>query len=465
MSKSQSTQHNDVIIIGGGPGGYVAAIRAAQLGKSVAVIEADSPGGVCLNWGCIPTKALLHNAEVLHTMQNSRKFGVQADSITVDWSRGIKRSRDVANRLSKGIEYLFKKNNIELIRGRGTLIDATHIEIKKDDTFEIRSADNVIIATGARAKWFPGMEPDGDRVITAREAMVLDQQPASIAIIGAGAIGVEFAHFFNRYGTKVDLIEALPHILPIEDEEISIELERIFKKRKIKLHTGMMVEAIEKSGDGVVVQFNSGDQIETEKVLVAVGVQGNIENLGLEKLGIIVEKGWIKTDEFMQTNIPGVYAIGDVAGPPWLAHIASAEGITASEHLCGKSPAPMAYDNVPGCTYCEPQVASVGLTEKAAIDAGFDIKVGQFPFRALGKAMATDNTDGFVKVIYEKKYGELLGCHIIGAEATDLITEMGVARKLETTWHEILHTIHPHPTLSEALMEATADALGEAIHI
>ena len=456
----------DVIIVGGGPGGYVAAIRAAQLGKHVAIVESNHLGGVCLNWGCIPTKALLKNADVLTIIKNASKYGIEIPEYTVKWSKVIKRSRDVARRLNKGIEFLMKKNKVTYIPARGKLIDATTVQTtsEKGDVNKI-SASKIIIATGARPKWFPGMEPDGDRVITSKEAMVQEEQPKSLIIIGAGAIGIEFAHFYNTYGTEVTVIEALPTILPVEDEDVSKELLGIFKKRKMNILTNTFVEKIKRLKTKVKVHTKDGQIIEADKALIAVGVQGNINDIGLEEVGINLNKGWISTDGYMQTNIEGVYAIGDVAGPPWLAHVASEEGIIAAEHLSGKNPEPMKYDNIPGCTYCHPEVASVGLTEKAAREAGYELKIGNFPFRALGKAMAVGDTDGFVKVIYDAKYGELLGCHIIGAEATNLITEAGIARKLEATWHEILTTIHPHPTLSEAIMEATADALGEAVHI
>ena len=456
----------DVIIIGGGPGGYVAAIRAAQLGKKVAVVEANHLGGICLNWGCIPTKALLKNAEVFELVQNAKKYGIETGEVSVNWEKMIKRSRDVAKRLSKGIEFLMKKNKIDYIPARGKLLGNGKVETTDADgkITEI-SADNIIIAIGARAKWFPGMEPDGKQIITYKEAMIPEKQPKSLVIIGAGAIGVEFAHFYQTFGTEVTLIEALPNILPIEDEDISKELKNLFKKRKMNILTNTMVDKIEKLKSGVKVLIKGGDIVEAEQVLIAVGVQGNVENLGLEDCSIAVDKGWIKVNEYLLTSKPNVYAIGDVAGPPWLAHKASAEGIIASEHIAGLNPEPMKYDNIPGCTYCHPEVASVGLTEKVAKEKGYEVKIGNFPFRGLGKSMAVGDTDGFVKVIYDAKYGEMLGCHIIGAEATNLITEAVIARNLETTHHEVLKTIHPHPTLSEAIMEATADALGEAIHI
>ena len=456
----------NVIIIGGGPGGYVAAIRAAQLGKKVAVVEANHLGGICLNWGCIPTKALLENAEVYDIVKNAKKYGIEVGDVTVNWEKMIKRSRDVAKRLSKGIEFLIKKNKIDYISARGKLLGNGKVETTDADgkITEI-SADNIIIATGARAKYFPGMEPDGNQVITYKEAMIPERQPKSLVIIGAGAIGVEFAHFYHTFGTEVTLIEALPNILPVEDEDISVELGKLFKKRKMNILTNTMVDKIEKSKSKVKVHLKDGEIIEAEKALIAVGVKGNVEDLGLEECSISVEKGWIKVNGYLQTSQTNVYAIGDVAGPPWLAHKASAEGIIAAEHLAKLNPEPMKYDNIPGCTYCHPEVASVGLTEKTAIEKGYEVKIGNFPFRGLGKSMAVGDTDGFVKVIYDAKYGEMLGCHIIGAEATNLITEAVIARNLETTHHEVLKTIHPHPTLSEAIMEATADALGEAIHI
>ena len=456
----------EVIIIGGGPGGYVAAIRAAQLGKKVAVVEANHLGGICLNWGCIPTKALLKNAEVFELVQNAKKYGIETGEVSVNWEKMIKRSRDVAKRLSKGIEFLMKKNEIDYISARGKLLRSGKIETTDADgkIAEIL-ADNIIVATGARAKWFPGMEPDGKQIITYKEAMIPKKQPKSMVIIGAGAIGVEFAHFYHTFGTEVTLIEALPNILPVEDLDISKELEKLFKKRKMNILTNTMVDKIEKLKSKVKVHLENGEIVEAEQALIAVGVKGNVEELGLEDCRIAIDKGWIKINAYLQTSLPNVYAIGDVAGPPWLAHKASAEGIIASEHIAGLNPEPMKYDNIPGCTYCHPEVASVGLTEKAALEKGYEVKIGNFPFRGLGKSMAVGDTDGFVKVIYDARYGEMLGCHIIGAEATNLITEAVIARNLETTHHEVLKTIHPHPTLSEAIMEATADALGEGIHI
>ena len=456
----------NVVVLGGGPGGYVAAIRAAQVGKKVAIVEANHLGGICLNWGCIPTKALLKNAEVFDLIKNAKKYGIEVGEVTVNWDKMIKRSRDVAKRLSKGIEFLMKKNKIDYIPAFGKLLDGTTIETTDADGKKTQlKAEKIIIATGARAKYFSGMEPDGNQIITYKEAMIPESQPKSLVIIGAGAIGVEFAHFYQTFGTEVTIIEALPNILPAEDGDISIELEKLFKKRKMNIFTNTMVKKIEKNKSKVKVHLKSGVIIEADKALIAVGVQGNIENIGLEDCSITVEEGWIKVNEYMETSLSNVYAIGDVAGPPWLAHVASAEGITAVEHLAGLNPDPMKYDNIPGCTYCHPEVASVGLTEKAAKEKGYEVKIGNFPFRGLGKSMAVGDTDGFVKVVYDAKYGEMLGCHILGAEATNLITEAVIARNLETTHREVLKTIHPHPTLSEAIMEATADALEEAIHI
>ena len=455
----------DVIVIGGGPGGYVAAIRASQLGKKVAIVEREHLGGICLNWGCIPTKSLLKNSEVLTYIKNASKYGIDIPSYSVNWSKIIKRSRDVSKRLNKGIEYLIKKNNIQYIQGEAKITNPHALDVSFENKINKYKADNIIIATGARAKYFPGMEPDGDRIITYKEAMTLDKKPKSLIVIGGGAIGVEFADFYNNFGTEVTIIEALPNILPVEDEEVSSELESIFIKRKVNIKTNTMVDKIISLKSKVRVHIKNGKTIEAERALIAVGVKGNIENLGLEDIGIDSQNNTINVNKYMQTNIDNIYAIGDVAGPPWLAHVASAEGVVASEHLSGIENAGMSYDNIPGCTYCHPEVASIGITEKKAKEEGYDIKIGKFPFRALGKALATGDTAGFVKVIFDAKYGELLGCHIIGSEATNLIIEAGIARNLETTWSEILSTIHPHPTLSEAFIEATADALGEAIHI
>ena len=454
----------DLIIIGGGPGGYVAAIRAAQLNKKVALVESEHLGGICLNWGCIPTKSLLKNAEVLELVKDSKKYGIDITDYSVNWEKVIKRSRDIANRMGKGIQFLMKKNKVDVINGFGKILDKNTVEILKESSNEKIKTDFIIISTGASPNYFPGMEPDGQNIITYKDALVIDKAPKNIVIIGAGAIGVEFAYFFNTFGSNVTIVEAQPNILPNEDTDVSKELERIFKSKKINILTDTKVKNITKGKKGVSV-FLEDSEIKCDKVLVAVGVKANSSNIGLKSNNIKTNKGWISTNNYMQTNIENIFAIGDVAGAPWLAHVASAEAITSVEYMFNKNPDPMKYDNIPGCTYCHPEVASVGLTERQAIDKGFKIKVGKFPLRALGKAVAIGQTDGFVKIIFDEKYGELLGCHIIGANATDLISEISLARDLETTYNEILKSIHPHPTLSEAIMEATADALGEAIHI
>lgn len=456
----------DVAIIGGGPGGYVAAIRAAQLGKKTVVIEKAALGGICLNWGCIPTKALLKSAEVLRSAQKAKKFGVMVEGVDVDFPAVIGRSRQVAGSLSKGVDFLMKKNEVDVITGSARLAGNRQIHIEGPDPI---TAEHVIIATGARPRPMPGVAFDGETIISSKEAMSLESIPESLVIVGAGAIGVEFADFYAAMGSKVTIVEMLSHLLPIEDEEVSSELEKMFKRKKIKALTNTMVEGITVTDNraSVRVKKEGGDTItlEANKVLVAIGVQGNTENLGLDEAGIILEKGWIKTNDYMQTSVAGIYAIGDVAGPPWLAHVASHEGITAVEHLAGLNVKPMHYDNIPGCTYCTPQVASIGLTERAAREAGYELKIGKFPYRVSGKAMAAGETDGFTKLIYDAKYGELLGAHIIGAEATELIAEIGIARSLEATHETILETIHAHPTLSEMIMEASGLALDRGIHL
>ncbi len=453
----------DLVVIGGGPGGYVAAIRASQLGKKVAVVEKEHLGGICLNWGCIPTKALLKNADILNIVKKSSLYGIDISNYKVDWKKIIKRSRDISSRLSKGIEFLMKKNKIQVFNGIASFIDNESIII--DNKNEKIFADNFIIATGARASSIPGMEPDSKLILSYKEAMILKEIPKTLVIIGAGAIGVEFAHIYSSFGTEVTIIESLPRILPTEDSEISLELEKSYKKRNIAIKTNSKVESIDKLKDKVKINCSDGSSIESEKVLIAIGVRANVEELDLNKNKIIIDKGWIKVNEFMQTNVKNIYAIGDVAGPPWLAHVASKEGMIAAEHLSGLDTQPMDYKNIPGCTYCNPEVASVGLTEEQAKNQGFEVKVGKFPFRALGKSMATGEYEGLVKIIYDQKYGEMLGCHIIGSDATNMITQATIARNLETTYKEVLDTVHPHPTLSEAIMEATADAFDEAIHI
>ena len=453
----------DVIVIGGGPGGYVAAIRSAQLGNKVAVVEENHLGGICLNWGCIPTKSLLYNAHVLDIIKNSKKYGIEIPSYKIDWKKVVKRSRDVSKRLSKGIEFLMKKNKIDYLPSRGKLIDEHSILLSNNKTI---TSKYIIIATGGRPKQIPGIKIDGKVILSSREAMVLDKIPKDLVIIGGGAIGVEFAHLYNSFGSKVTLIEGLDHIVPSEDKDVSLELEKIFKRKGISVISKASVENISVQRSKASVSIEGHKPIKADKVLMAIGVKGNIEDIGLKKLSIISSKDtYVKVNEYMQTNIDNIYAIGDVSGPPLLAHVASFEGTLVAEHLSGKKVEKMSYNNVPGCTYCEPEIASVGLTEKEALGNGYDIKVGKFPFSALGKTLAEGDRDGFVKIIYDKKYGELLGCHIIGKNATNLISEVSIARKLETTFSEVLETIHPHPTLSEAIHEATADALNEAIHI
>ena len=452
----------EIVVIGGGPGGYVAAIRAAQLGKKVAIIEESLLGGVCLNWGCIPTKSLLKNADVLNTIKNAGKYGIEIPKYKVHWDKVISRSRNISKRLNKGIEYLMNKNKIEFINSKAVLKDSNTILINnsKDEV----KADFIIIATGTTQKNLPNLEIDGKQIISSREAMVLDSIPKRLIIIGAGAIGIEFAHLYNAFGSKVTIVEAMPNILPNEDEDISSELSSILSKRKIDIITNKTVNKVIKRKNNIQLSIGD-DSIEADLVLVAVGVTGNISNIGFNKIGLETNKGFIVKNLFLQTNIKNIYAIGDVSGPPLLAHVASSEAIVAVEHICGLNPIGMSYDNIPACTYCEPEIASVGLTELKAKEKGYKVKVGKFPFRALGKSLADGRHDGFVKVIYDAKYGELLGCHIIGHNASNLISEVGIARMLETTYNEVLKTIHPHPTLSEAIHEATADALDEAIHI
>ena len=460
----------DLAVIGSGPGGYVAAIRAAQLGLNTAVIEKAELGGVCLNWGCIPTKALLHSATLLNHIKHADSFGIVTNGVSVDYTKVIKHSRSVASRLSKGIEFLFRKNKITTIAGTARLTSSGAIKVtgvdKNEQTIE---AKNILIATGARARSIPGIAFDGERVISSREAMVLSECPASLIIIGAGAIGVEFAYFFASLGTKVTLVEMMPHILPIEDAEAVQVVDKAFKKMGIDMLTNTRVEKVEKGGPGVRIH-TSGQQenriLEGEKALIAIGVQGNIENLGLEEIGVKTEKGHIVVDKkTYRTSVNSIYAIGDVIGPPWLAHVASAEGIAAVEGIAGHPVVPVDYNNVPGCTYCQPQVASVGLTEEKAREKGIEIKIGRFPIRANGKAMAMGEGEGFAKLIFDARYGELIGAHIVGAEATELLAELNLGKTLETTADEIMHTMHAHPTISEIIKEASEEAYGHAIHI
>ncbi|MEE2876348.1 MAG: dihydrolipoyl dehydrogenase [Candidatus Neomarinimicrobiota bacterium] len=462
-------QKYDVLIIGGGPGGYVAAIRAAQLGKAVVVVEKEALGGVCLNWGCIPTKLLLKDSEALHLVKKADKHGIKIDGYSVDFGATVKRSRGVAKRMSKGIEFLLKKNKIDHIAGTASLKSSDEVEVLDSDGKKVViQSDHIIIATGARNREIPGLETDGKQVISSKEAMVLKKVPKSLAIIGGGAIGIEFASFYHEYGTEVHIVEMLPDLLPVEDSEVSALLRKLFEGRGIGVHTSAKVERIDKLKTKVKVHLTSGDGseiLEAQTALVAIGVQGNVEGLNLEHHGIHVEESWIQVNEFYQTSVSNIYAIGDVIGLPWLAHVASAEGRVAAEHIVGGAPKPIDYSNIPGCTYCRPQVASIGLTEQKVKEKGLEVKIGHFPMKASGKAMAIGETDGFVKVIFDAKYGELIGCHIIGPEATELIAEAGIARTLETTHEEILNSVHAHPTISESFMEAVADAYGEAIHI
>ena len=457
----------DTVVLGGGPGGYVSAIRAAQLGNKTAIIDQDRLGGICLNWGCIPTKALLKSAEILHYIKNSGGYGIKVPKYDIDFDQTIKRSRDISFNLSKGIEFLMKKNKIKHIVGRGMLNSESEVIVDDGKKKQKIQAKKIIIATGGRVKKFPGIEFDGINIISSKEAMVVESPPKKLIIIGAGAIGVEFAYFFNEFGSQVHLIEMMPNILPNEDLEISKELEKLFKKTGINIHTDTKVSNIKKLQKNVKVSLEKGKTskiINAEKVLIATGVQGNIEEIGLENVGIKTDNDSIVINEFNQTSVRNIYAIGDVSGPPWLAHVASAQGHVAAEHASGLTTHPLDYSNVPACTYCQPQVASLGLTEKAAKDKGYKIKVGRFKFSGSGKALAIGYSEGFIKIIFEEKYGELLGCHIIGHDATELIAELTIAKALETTWQEIAITMHAHPTLSEAIMEAAQDAYGQGIH-
>jgi len=462
----------DIAVLGGGPGGYVAAIRAGQLGFKTVVIDKDTLGGICLNWGCIPTKSLLKNAEIYDNIKNhGEDFGIKTSDLKFDFNRIIQRSRDISERISKNVELLIKKNKIDRIRGFGKFTSNKTIEIfdDKGKVIDKIKADKIIIATGARPRSIPTVQIDRKNIITSSEAMILEKQPKELILIGAGAIGVEFAYFYSTLGTKVTIIEMLKNVLPIEDEEVSKTLEKSFKKRGIEILTGAMVEKAEVKGNQVNVTVNvNGEKkvLSAEKVLNAIGVIGNVEGIGLEELGIQIEKNHIKVNkETYETNVPGIFAIGDVIGPPWLAHVASAEGIHCVERIKGIVHPPVDYENIPGCTYCQPQVASVGLTEAKAKEKGYEIKVGKFPFMASGKAFAIGEREGFVKIIFDAKYGEILGAHIIGSEATEMIAEVTLARSLEATGESLIKTVHAHPTLSEAIMEAAANAYGEAIHI
>ncbi len=459
----------DVIVIGSGPGGYVTAIRASQLGLKTAVVERSELGGVCLNWGCIPTKALLKSANVFEYIQHADDYGIKVDGAEINFDNIVKRSRNVADGMSKGIQFLMKKNKIDIITGTGKIKPGKKVDVTDaDGNVTEHSGKNIIIATGARSRSLPNLPQDGERIIGYRDAMVLKKQPKSMVIVGSGAIGVEFAYFYNTIGTDVTVVEFLPNIVPNEDVDVSKALEKSFKKQGIKIMTNSSVESVDTSGElsKVKIKTSKGEEIiEAELVLSAVGIQANIENLGLEDVGIIVDKGRVIVDDFYQTNIPGYFAIGDTIPGPALAHVASAEGITCVEKIAGMDAEAIDYNNIPGCTYCSPEIASVGYTEAQAKEEGYDIKIGKFPFSASGKASAAGTKDGFVKVIYDAKYGEWLGAHFIGANVTEMIAEAVAARKLETTGHDILKTIHPHPTLSEAVMEATAAAYDEVIHL
>jgi dihydrolipoamide dehydrogenase len=454
----------DVIVLGSGPGGYVTAIRASQLGLKTAVIEKESLGGVCLNWGCIPTKALLKSAQVFEYLKHADDYGLKVKEFDKDFDAVVNRSRNVADGMSKGVQFLMKKNKIDVISGYGTLKPGKKVDVDGTE----HSADHIIIATGARSRELPSLPQDGEKVIGYRKAMTLEKQPKKLIIVGSGAIGVEFAYFYNSMGTDVTIVEYLPRIVPVEDADVSKQLERSFKKSGIKILTSTEVTSVDTSGKGVkaTLKTKKGEEVlEADMVLSAVGIKTNIENIGLEDVGIVIDRDKILVNDFYQTNIPGYYAIGDVTPGPALAHVASAEGILCVEKIAGQHVEAIDYGNIPGCTYCTPEIASVGMTEAQAKDQGIDIKVGKFPFSASGKASAGGHKDGFVKVIFDAKYGEWLGCHMIGTGVTDMIAEAVLGRKLETTGHEVLKTIHPHPTMSEAVMEAVADAYDEVIHI
>ena len=460
----------DLIVIGSGPGGYVAAIRASQLGLKTAVVEKESLGGVCLNWGCIPTKALLKSAQVFNYIQHAADYGITVAAPKADFSGIIQRSRGVAEGMSKGVQFLMKKNKIDVIMGTGKLKKGGKVEVK-DTTGKTTeySAKYIILATGSRSRELPNVKQDGKKVIGYREAMNLPTQPSSMVVMGSGAIGMEFAYFYASLGTKVTVVEFMDNILPREDKDVSKEMEKIFKKQGINILTGTSVEKVDSSGKQCVVSIKTkdgkADTITCDVVLSAVGITTNLEGLGLEEVGVKTDKGLVTVNDYYATNVAGVYAIGDIVKGPALAHVASAEGITCVEKIAGHHPEPIDYNNIPGCTYCWPEVASVGLTEEQAREKGYTLKIGKFPFSASGKASASGSKEGFVKVIFDAKYGEWLGCHMVGANVTEMIAEVLVARKLETTGMEIIKSIHPHPTMSEAIMEATAAAYGEVIHL
>ena len=460
----------DIIVVGSGPGGYVTAIRASQLGLKTAIVERESLGGVCLNWGCIPTKALIKSANVFEYLNHASDYGISVKDVKADFPAMVKRSRDVADGMSNGIQFLMKKNKIDVLKGTGKIGAGKSVIVTDDAGVSTTyvAGKGLIIATGSRSRELPNLPQDGTKIIGYRQAMTLATQPKRLVVVGSGAIGVEFAYFYNAIGTEVTVVEYLPNIVPVEDEDISKQLEKSFKKAGIKIMTNSSVEHVDTSGNDCVVTIKTEkgeEKISCDVVLSAVGIQSNIENIGLEDVGIVVDKGRILVDDYYQTNIPGYYAIGDIVPGPALAHVASAEGIICVEKIAGHHPAPLNYGNIPGCTYCSPEVASVGMTEKAAKAAGFEVKIGKFPFSASVKASAAVTKYGFVKLIFDAKYGELLGGHMIGANVTEMVAELVAVRKLETTGEELIKTVHPHPTMSEAIMEAAAAAYGEVIHL
>ena len=458
----------DIIVLGSGPGGYVTAIRASQLGFKTAIVEKESLGGVCLNWGCIPTKALLKSAQVFEYLKYAEDYGLKVKEYDKDFNAVVNRSRNVAEGMSKGVQFLMKKNKIDVIEGHGKILAGKKVAVTHGKKTEDYQAKNIIIATGARSRELPSLPQDGEKVIGYRKAMTLPKQPKKLIVVGSGAIGIEFAYFYNSMGTEVTIVEYLDRIVPVEDEEVSKQLERSFKKSGINIMTSAEVTSVDTKGKGVkaTVKNAKGEEVlSADIILSAVGIKTNIENIGLEDVGIAVDRDKILVNDFYQTNLPGYYAIGDVTQGQALAHVASAEGILCVEKIAGHHVEPLDYGNVPGCTYCSPEIASVGLTEAQAKEKGFDVKVGKFPFSASGKAQASSTSEGFVKVIFDAKYGEWLGCHMIGAGVTDMIAEAVLGRKLETTGHEVLKAVHPHPTMSEAVMEAVADAYDEVIHL
>ncbi|REG84504.1 dihydrolipoyl dehydrogenase [Algoriphagus antarcticus] len=464
-----SSTKYDLIVLGSGPGGYVAAIRASQLGLKTAIIEAEELGGICLNWGCIPTKALLKSAQVFEYINHAADYGITVKDASADFTGIIKRSRGVADGMSKGVTFLMKKNKIDVIKGWGKIQPGKKVEVTDSaDKKTVYSFDNIIIATGARSRELPSMKIDKKKVIGYRDAMTLDKMPKKMVVVGSGAIGIEFAYFYATMGTEVTIVEFLDRIVPVEDVEVSKTLEKLYKKAGMTIMTSSEVTAVDTKGTGckVTVKTAKGEEtLECDIVLSAAGVISNLENCGLEDVGILVDKGKIKVDEYYKTNMPGYFAIGDVIPGPALAHVASAEGIICVEKIAGQNPEPLDYGNIPGCTYCSPEIASVGMTEAKAKEAGYELRIGKFPFSASGKASAAGVKDGFVKLVFDKKYGELLGAHMIGANVTEMIAEIVAIRKLETTGHELIKTVHPHPTMSEAIMEAAAAAYDEVIHL